>query len=206
MVSPTHAFAQESEAYFDPKIGARARSVLPGRHLVIDEPDVAVVTLLGSCVAACVRDVETGVGGLNHFLLPGDESKAGASTDSGSLRYGVNAMEILINDILRRGGAKQRLEAKVFGGANVIDTAATETVGDRNGRFVIDYLSREGVRVAASDIGGDRARRVFFFPSTGRASVLRLPVSDTRKLRREEAKMHDVAKVAAPKAGAVELF
>lgn len=196
------ASARDSSAYFDPKINAWAISVLPGHHKVIDSPDTAVSTLLGSCVAACIRDTRKGIGGLNHFLLPGEDSGGDGAR---SARYGVHAMEVLINDILRSGSVRQDLEAKIFGGANVIDTAAKETVGDRNSRFVEDYLRSEGIKVTAKDLGGDRARRVFFFPSSGRASVLRLPPSASSKMRAEEKKLARQAS-AAPKAGGVELF
>ncbi|MEL6317503.1 MAG: chemoreceptor glutamine deamidase CheD [Pseudomonadota bacterium] len=192
---------QTLRTYWDAKIGSRAAIVLPGDHLVTQERDLALVTLLGSCVAACIRDVETGVGGLNHFLLP----DGGGADASGSMRYGTNAMEVLINDILKRGGQRGRLEAKVFGGGNVIDTSATETVGDRNGRFVQDYLRREGIRVAAADLGGDRARRVFFFPATGRASVLRVEPTDARSVRDQEARLKAQVQ-RQPAAGGVELF
>jgi chemotaxis protein CheD len=186
---------------FDPRIGARSLSVLPGRHAVIAEPDAAVTTLLGSCVAACIRDRATGVGGLNHFLLPGEDRSDGVSR---SARYGVHAMEVLINEILKRGGAKHRLEAKVFGGANVIDVSTADTVGARNAQFVREYLRTEGIRLAACDVGGDRARRVHYFPSTGRASVLRLPVSETRGMRGREAQLRQAAR-RAPAAGGVAL-
>lgn len=199
MTAATTAAAGEPRIYWDAKIGSNATIVLPGDHHVTERKDLALVTLLGSCVAACIRDVETGIGGLNHFLLPDDRSgEAGA----GSMRYGTNAMEVLINDILRRGGAKHRLEAKVFGAGNVIDTSAAETVGDRNAKFVQEYLRREGVKIAASDLGGNRARRIFFFPATGRVSVLRLEPTSVR-----EQEMRLKAKVdTAPKAGGVELF
>ncbi|MDF2231123.1 chemotaxis protein CheD [Albimonas sp. CAU 1670] len=187
--------------YFDPKIGAQAISVLPGHHAVTDLAETAVTTLLGSCVAACIRDVDKGIGGLNHFLLPGEDRTDGAR----SSRYGVHAMEVLINDILKRGGRKDRMEAKVFGGANVIDVSSKDTVGARNAQFVKDYLRMEGIRLAASDCGGERARRVYFFPSTGRASVLRLPASETRVMRRSESQLAQQAK-KAPAAGGVELF
>jgi chemotaxis protein CheD len=189
-----------SGLFWDPKINAMTLPVLPGQHAVTGEAEVAIVTLLGSCVAACIRDPDLRLGGLNHFLLPGD-----AGADQKSARYGVHAMELLINDILKRGGVKGRLEAKVFGGANVIDLTAAETVGDRNCRFVTEYLRREGVRVVAQDLGGDRARRVFYFPDSGRASVLKLPISDNRRLRSEELALKARAE-AAPKAGGVELF
>ena len=202
MTSSLATATAKGRRYYDAKIGSEATSVLPGDHYVTTASDLAIVTLLGSCVAACIRDVETGVGGLNHFLLP--EEKAGGAS-SGSARYGTNAMEVLINDIIKQGGAKHRLEAKVFGGANVIDVSAEETVGDRNAKFVLDYLRREGIKIAASDLGGERARRVFFFPATGRVSVLRLEPSDQRAVREREVQLKSKVDTA-PKAGGVELF
>lgn len=196
------AVDRASAAYFEPKIGARAVSVLPGRHAVIDEAELCVTTLLGSCVAACIRDVESGVGGLNHFLLPGEDREDGKSR---SMRYGVHAMEVLINDVLKRGGRKDALEAKIFGGANVIDTASEDTIGARNGRFVQRYLKTEGIRIAATDVGGDRARRVYFFPSTGRVSVMRLAPAETRSMGASESRLRLAAR-RAPAAGGVELF
>lgn len=194
------AGAAGPRTYWDGKIGSKATIVLPGDHLVTEEKDLAIVTLLGSCVAACIRDTSSGIGGLNHFLLPEENSSGGAA--SGSLRYGANAMEVLINDILRRGGSKDRLEAKVFGGGNVIDVSAAETVGDRNSKFVIDYLRREGVPVAASDLGGSRARRIFFFPATGRVSVLRL---EPTSVQEQEMRLKEKVETG-PKTGSVELF
>ncbi len=186
------------KTYWDAKVNSLATIVLPGEHRVTDRADLALVTLLGSCVAACIRDVKLGLGGLNHFLLPSaDDAGAGKS-----LRYGVFAMEALINDVIRRGGSKADLEAKVFGGGNVIDTTASETVGDRNARFVIDYLEREGVPVKARDLGGARARRIFFFPASGRVSVLRLEPTVVRDQEiRLKARVEDT-----PRAGTVELF
>lgn len=192
--------ASDARVYFDAKIGSKATIVLPGDHLVTEDKELAIVTLLGSCVAACIRDTRTGIGGLNHFLLPEENSVGGAV--SGSLRYGANAMEVLINDILRRGCSKEHLEAKVFGGGNVIDTSASETVGDRNSKFVIDYLRREGIKVAASDLGGTRARRIFFFPDTGRVSVLRL---EPTSVREQEMRLKEKVDTG-PKTGSVELF
>ncbi|MEL6234184.1 MAG: chemoreceptor glutamine deamidase CheD [Pseudomonadota bacterium] len=189
-----------SGTFWDAKMNVMTRTVLPGDHAIEIGGDVALVTLLGSCVAACVRDPKTGTGGLNHFLLPD-----GAGADKGSARYGVNAMELLINDILKQGGRKDRLEAKVFGGGNVIDVSAEETVGDRNGRFVTEYLRREGITLIAADLGGARARRVFYFPTSGRATVLKLPVAENRRLRQEELALKARAQ-SAPRSGGVELF
>lgn len=189
----------EPKTYWDAKINSLATIVLPGDHYVTDRSDLSVATLLGSCVAACIRDPQLGLGGLNHFLLPGEPGRAEGGK---SMRYGVFAMEVLINEIIRRGGSKSRLEAKVFGGGNVIDTTQSETVGDRNSKFVCDYLQAEGISIVARDLGGARARRVFFFPTSGRVSVLRLEPSTVR-----DQEMRLRARVEEkPKAGTVELF
>lgn len=189
------------KVFWDPKIRANASIVLPGEHQVTSTADLALATLLGSCVCACIRDSELGLGGMNHFLLPDDRSDA----EAGSMRYGVNAMEVLINDILKRGGSRRRLEAKVFGGGNVIGSTAKQTVGDRNCEFVREYLRREGVPIISSDLGGSIARRVYFFPTTGRAAVQRLESAATRSVR--EAEMRLKASIdQGPKAGSVELF
>jgi chemotaxis protein CheD len=199
----------EPRIYWDSKINSKALIVLPGDHYVTNNKDLALVTLLGSCVAACIRDTQLGLGGLNHFLLPGDSGLSNAGTGDGggvestkSMRYGVFAMEALVNDIIRRGGSKSNLEAKVFGAGNVIDTSASETVGEKNANFVVDYLRREGVQIAAQDLGGARARRIFFFPKTGRVLVLRLEPTIVR-----DQEMRLKARVEkAPKVGSVELF
>ena len=162
--------AGASAPYFDPRVRAWVLGVLPGRRAVVADPDLALTTLLGSCVAACLRDPERRVGGMNHFLLPG-----GGGSAARSARYGVHAMDLLIHDVLELGGRRGRLEAKVFGGANVIDTAARDTVGRSNAEFVFGYLRDAGIRVAASDVGGALARRVYFFPVSGRVRLLPLP-------------------------------
>lgn len=191
----------DESPYWDTRIGCYAKNVLPGDYFVTDRADLAVVTLLGSCVAACVRDVRRGCGGLNHFLLPDEGPSGGAD----NMRYGAYAMEMLINGILRTGGQRQDLEAKVFGGGRVIASSSAETVGDRNGKFVLDYLRREGVQVAASDLGGMFARRVFFFPSTGRVSVQRIDRSAAADVAALETRARTKA-VAQPETNDVELF
>ncbi len=196
------ASTQLKDGYFESRLNAMVVPVLPGEHRVIDVRNTAVCTLLGSCVAACIRDTRTGIGGLNHFLLPNDDSSSAASA---SARYGAYAMEVLINDILKTGATRDRLEAKAFGGGNVIASANPDSVGRRNARFVAEYLRNEGIRLAASDLGGDRARRVYFFPDTGRAVVQRLPVSEARSAVRAEAQLSRTITVTKPK-GSVELF
>lgn len=150
-----------SEAAFAVGIGRpNALHVIQGEYAVTDDEDVMLCTLLGSCVSACIRDPRTGVGGLNHFLLPeGDD-------DAGNLSYGVNAMELLINDLLRRHARRERLEAKLFGGARMIRSA--HDIGAQNARFAREFLAAEGIRLTGGSLGGVQARRIEFWPVTGR--------------------------------------
>ena len=133
-----------------------------------------MVTVLGSCVAACVRDPLTGIAGINHFLLPGAPGSFSRTHEAGA-RYGAFAMEQLINKALALGASKDRLQVKVFGGANVIDNSAM--IGGRNVEFVLDFLARENLAITASDLGGDEPRRIHFYAGTGRVMM--------RKLRRK---------------------
>ena len=133
-----------------------------GDTYVTSDPEEVLTTILGSCIATCIRDPLAGVGGMNHFLLP--EGKNG---DREARCYGVNAMELLINDILKHGGDRRRLEAKLFGGANVV--SALTDVGSRNCAFARQFLSDEGIPVLGGDVGGDVARRIQYMPVSGRA-------------------------------------
>lgn len=150
-----------------------AKFVSQSTYRVGDDPGEIFSTVLGSCVAACLHDPVRRIGGMNHFLLP-------ARTGGGSpdLRYGVNLMERMINDLLKRGSRKQDLVAKVFGGANV--AVGGSTVGARNSSFVRSFLEREGIECVARSLGGDRARRIRFWPHTGRASQLLLNPSEVQ--------------------------
>jgi len=151
--------------YYHPQYSANVRKVLLGFHQISKRPDEMLVTTLGSCVSACVRDPVASIGGMNHFLLP-DVPDGQDNQVNTAARYGSVAMERLINAILAEGGRRERLEVKVFGGAKVIKTSVD--VGDRNAAFVLDYLRREGLRLVSQDLGGRFARRVHFFPVTGR--------------------------------------
>ena len=198
-----------SDAYWEPKVNAFVTTVQPGGFTATGRGDLVLNTLLGSCVAACICDTKAGVGGLNHFLLPDDGSGAARTTSSAS-RYGVHAMELLINEILKMGGARSRLEAKLFGGANVIALSAVSTVGDRNQKFSLDFLRREGIPVTATDLGGDRARRVFFKPAANKVLVQVLDRTgagrgEADRVRREEDQLR-LRVTAAPASGGVELF
>lgn len=155
--------------YFDPYLKMQAAKILPGEYYVTSR-DLALVTVLGSCVSACVRDVTLGAGGMNHFMLPNEGER---NPISFSARYGAFAMEVLINQLLKLGAKRQNLEAKVFGGAKALSGLATN-IGESNARFVLDYLQTESIKVAAQDLLDVYARKVYFFPKTGRVLVKKL--------------------------------
>ncbi len=164
VLAPTH--------YFDRQFGSEAAKILPGEYYVTAR-DMVLVTVLGSCVSACVRDPKTGIGGMNHFMLP--ESGGDAHDPlSSSARYGSYAMEVLINQLVKLGASRTRLEAKVFGGASVLRGFTTVQVGALNSEFVLDYLHTERIRVVAEDLQGLYPRKVYFFPATGRVMVRKL--------------------------------
>lgn len=161
-----------SSFYYDTRLEREAAKVLPGEYYVTRD-DMAIVTVLGSCVAACIRDCVSGVGGMNHFMLP-DGGSERDSPVSASMRYGAYAMEVLINELLKAGARRENLEAKVFGGGSVLDGIISINVGERNARFALDYLRTERVRVAARDLLDVYPRKVYFLPRTGRVLVRKL--------------------------------
>jgi chemotaxis protein CheD len=149
----------------DPLAPPRKRHVIQGQHAVSGEPDLVMTTVLGSCVAACLHDPERGVGGMNHFLLA--DGADGETVAEEAMRYGAYAMEVLINDLMKRGARRERLEAKLFGGAKMLD--ALHDVGAANARFARRFLQDEGIPLVSASLGGRSARRVEFWPATGRA-------------------------------------
>jgi len=154
--------------YFDRTHEIDAAKILPGEFYATQR-DMLLVTVLGSCVAACIRDSANGIGGMNHYMLPnspGDEGESG--------RYGTYAMEILINHLMKLGAQRKNLEAKVFGGGNVIAKMTQTNVGERNAEFVLDYLKTEQIRVVAKDLLDIYPRKVYFFPYTGKVLVKKL--------------------------------
>ncbi len=186
--------------YHDPVFHCEAAKVLPGEFLVSGE-DLAMVTVLGSCVSACVRDRDRGVGGMNHFLLP----EGGDGPASATARYGVNAMEIMLNELLKRGARRERLEAKVFGGGNVLPGFVTHPVGERNAAFVVEFLRTESIAVVGSDLLGPWPRKVYYFPRTGRAAVRKLKERGAAILASREREYREKVN-HQPVGGELELF
>lgn len=158
--------------YFDTQFDTEAAKLLPGEFYVTTK-DILLVTVLGSCVAACVRDRTLKIGGMNHFMLPEGGSDAGTPA-SESARYGAYAMEILVNELIKLGAHRATMEAKVFGGGAVLAGLTQTNVGERNATFVLEYLRTEGIAVAAQDLLDIYPRKVYFFPHSGRALVRKL--------------------------------
>jgi len=160
-----------SASYYDRLFDTQAAKIMPGEFFVT-RLDMMVVTVLGSCVSACIRDRVTGIGGMNHFMLPGEDNANGPV--SVSARYGVHAMEMLVNRLLQHGAQRQNLEAKAFGGGKVLRGFTTNTVGIRNANFVLHFLKTERIPLVASDLLDVYPRKVCFFPKTGRVLVRKL--------------------------------
>jgi len=196
-------FTSGTRRYRDPRFDAIAVKVFPGEHFVTAAPDEMLVTILGSCVTACIRDPLAGVGGMNHFMLP-EAMGGGWDTASGSMRYGNVAMERLINDVLIHGGIRQRLEIKVFGGGNVMK-GATSNIGHRNADFVETYLMAENLPIAAHHLRGNLPRRIHYFPSTGRVMLLELQRTEQEAVVRSEGLYKSKIKIE-PISGSAELF
>lgn len=169
--------------------------VTQGETYVTRNSDEVLTTVLGSCISACIRDPLMKVGGMNHFLLP-DSDRSGRD----SQRYGAHAMELLINEIMKRGGVRQRLEAKIFGGASVISSASE--IGSRNAAFARQYLLDEGIRLIGGDVGGTHARRIQYWPMSGRVRLLSI-AADVRPFIEREVRS---ARNIVEEADDVELF
>ncbi|WP_374486244.1 chemoreceptor glutamine deamidase CheD [Zoogloea sp.] len=156
--------------YFDRTFDCDAVKVLPGEYFVTTS-DIVLVTVLGSCVTACVRDRDKGLGGMNHFMLP---ENGGEGVLSSSARYGAYAMEVLLNHLLKLGARRSSLEAKVFGGGKVLASLSQAQVGEKNAEFVLNYLKTERIPIVAQDLLDIYPRKVYFFPASGRVMMKKL--------------------------------
>jgi chemotaxis protein CheD len=181
--------------YFDNYFKRRGVKLLPNEFYTTGE-DMVLVTVLGSCVAACIYDRAAGIGGMNHFMLPDDGDPAQVASES--MRYGAYAMEVLINELIKMGGRREHFEAKVFGGAAVLAAMTTINIGDRNAEFVRRYLGLEKIRIAAEDLQGVHPRKVAFMPTTGQAMVKKLRLQQEPIVaEREQALAKQVAQARA---------
>lgn len=196
--APRHA-GEAAFFFFDQHFQFNAAKVLPGEYFVSDE-NLVIQTVLGSCIAACLWDSRSRVGGMNHFMLP-DSS----STDQ-SGRYGSYAMEVLINELMKIGGRRETMQAKVFGGGQVMANFSSVNVGERNTAFVREYLATERIPIVSEDVLDIYPRKVVFFPVTGKAMVKRLAHAHP-DLAVAEKTRGDAAVVAqSNRGGSIDLF
>ncbi len=185
--------------YADHHFQYDAVKVLPGEYYVSNE-DLVIMTVLGSCIAACIWDGRARAGGMNHFMLPDGDSADGFG------RYGSYAMELLINEMLKKGARRESMQAKVFGGAQVMAGFTTMNVGERNTKFVLDYLATERIPVVSQDVLDIHPRKVCFFPVTGKALVKRLAHSHPETLAVEERKGNAATVAKSTSGGSIDLF
>ncbi len=183
--------------FYDAHFKNAAVKVLPGEYFV-DTEDLLVMTTLGSCIAACLWDRHAQIGGMNHFMLPEGNGDSG--------RYGSFAMELLINEMMKRGASKGRMEAKIFGGGAVISGMNTINVGERNTNFVLDYLKLERIPVVSKDVMDVYPRKVCFLPHSGKAMVKRLAPTNTDALLQQDRAAAQKAQPVVATGGSIDLF
>lgn len=205
---PASAGFEHVNRYWDSVHNVWAAKILPGEFYVSTHGEM-VVTVLGSCIAACIRDKVRGIGGMNHFMLPaqGEFSSDiwGSNPSTHASRYGNWAMEYLINEILKRGGKRENLEVKLFGGGQMI--ASMTDIGQRNILFAYNYLANEGLKVTAADVGDIFARKILYFPDTGCVKVRRIKqLNNDTLVKRETEYQKTVEQPPAAAAGSIDLF
>jgi chemotaxis protein CheD len=192
-----------TNVYYDRTFDCDAAKILPGEYYYTNK-DMLIVTVLGSCVSACIRDRATGLGGMNHFMLPDGGSDTNSPV-SASARYGTYAMEVLINDLMKAGARRENLEAKVFGGGAVLKGFTAINVGERNAAFVQSFLRNEKIRIVAEDLNDIYPRKVYFFPRNGKVLVKKLMQTHNDTLAKREIEYASRLKVQ-PVGGEIELF
>lgn len=197
--SATRKQGEASFFYLDHHFQYNAVKVLPGEYFVSSD-EIVMMTVLGSCISACLWDTRARIGGMNHFMLP-----EGGGED-GFGRYGSYAMELLINEMLKCGARRESLQAKIFGGAQVMANFTTMNVGERNTAFVIDYLQTERIPLLSQDVLDIYPRKVCFFPSTGKAMVKRLAHAHPEQIVAADEKGNAATVAKSRAGGSVDLF
>jgi chemotaxis protein CheD len=183
--------------FYDAFFKNDAVKILPGEYFVYDQ-DILIMTTLGSCIAACLWDREAKVGGMNHFMLPEGDADSG--------RYGSFAMELLINEMMKRGATRSTMEAKVFGGGQVVEGMNQMNIGERNTTFVVDYLKTERIPIMSKDVLGPHPRKVCFLPASGKAMIKRLAVANSESFAAQERAAVQKVVPATAGGGSVDLF
>jgi chemotaxis protein CheD len=186
--------------YWDPIHKIFAAKLLPGEFYVTREQEM-IVTVLGSCISACIRDPETGVGGMNHFMLPVSQNEShgtwgGENDKDYTMRYGDFAMKRLVSEILKHGGRRENLEVKIIGGGRILEQMTD--VGGRNIDFAHKFVRETGLKLANEDTGGIYPRKVYYFPQDGKVRVKKLrTLHNNTIVERETEYMHELAMTAA---------
>ena len=192
--------------YWDRTHETFAAKILPGEYYVTANNE-AIVTVLGSCVSACIRDKVFGIGGMNHFMLPINRSVSHAEVAamSNAGRYGNFAMEKMINDILKHGGTRENLEVKIFGGGRVLQNMQSLDIGNGNINFVREYIETENLKLVSEDVGDIFPRKVMYFPLTGKVKVKKLrQMHNNTIIERESTYMSSLE--VKPAESDIELF
>jgi chemotaxis protein CheD len=187
--------------YYDGHFKRPAVKLMPGEYFVSGEENI-LCTVLGSCVSACMRDPVAGVSGMNHFLLPSTDR----TDEAISARYGVHAMELMINGLLRAGASRKRLEVKLFGGANLMQSRTSSNVGHNNARFALRFMKEESLKVVSQDLFGSEPRKIWYFPDTGKVMLRRLRITRNDTIIRREVDYSRRLAEQKDAGGDVELF
>ena len=193
--------------YWDDRNSLYAAKLGPGEFYVSTQGEM-ITTVLGSCIAACIRDPKTGVGGMNHFMLPtlvSDNKDWKGTPVSLETRYGNIAMERLINVIMSNGGKRENLEIKLFGGGKMFDVSDSMDVGQKNIEFVKQYIKKEGFSIKSGDLGGTYPRKIQYYPTSGRLRMKKLYRIHNDTIVRREIKYNEILSHVQPE-GAVEIF
>lgn len=187
--------------HWDSKRDTWIAKILPG-EVYYTSGNEMITTVLGSCVSICMRDSENGVGGMNHFMLP-DSGQSGADAQN-TARYGMHAMELLINGIMKLGGVKERLEVKLFGGGKIISKMTD--IGERNIQFSRRFVVTEGFKLLRSDTGGPWPRKIIYHPASGKVFVKRMEALNRQNIIAKESNYESSIKSASEKNDDIELF
>ena len=193
---------QAPNVYFDRQFDMEGVKILPGEYRVVTG-NMLLVTVLGSCVSACIRDTYLRIGGMNHFMLP--DGGGGDGPMGAQARYGAYAMEVLVNELLTQGARRERLQAKIFGGGRVVAGMTQTNVGERNAQFVVNFLQMEKIPIEAQDLLDIYPRKVYYFPHTGRVLVRKLKSTHNEQILQPETEYRKRLRVDEVE-GDVELF
>jgi chemotaxis protein CheD len=180
-----------NETYFDAALGKNVVKVFSGECYTSTDHSEVLVTILGSCIACCLYDPVQKIGGMNHFLVPGD-----VNSDNQSARFGINAMELLINNLMKHGARRSDLISKIFGGSNLLELKAQ--IGLKNIAFVKDFLKNEKIPIESEDVGGSVARKLMFFTENGKAKVKKIhtKAEDLKIAEKEKQYIDSINKIA----------